>query len=298
MKKAFVNAALHFLAFFMAVCFLQITGSFTSYAEEDGRPDYQIRINRAANCITIYERDDSGTFSIPVRVFACSTGKAASGTPLGTYKTSSYYQWHEMFGGTYTQYAVRVNNHIMLHSIPYNSANPASMNWKQYNMLGEKASMGCIRLACADAKWIYENCRPGTEVVIYDDAENPGPLGKPEMMEISADSPLRGWDPTDLNEKNPWNSVRPSIYLKNDIGDDMLYIPLGAGVDTVKGELGMKNANGALYNTDEYSLNIYGNYNLNKAGIYKIYITGTEKSTGMRVDKEMTMYVLENMREV
>lgn len=298
MRKAFINTALHFLAFVIAVGLFQMTSGIIARAEEDSGADYQIRVNRAANCITVYERDNSGVFSIPVRVFLCSTGRSLSYTPLGTYSTSSYYRWHEMFGGSYTQYAVRINNHIMLHSIPYNSANPGSMSWEQYNLLGERASMGCIRLACADAKWIYDNCRPGTEVVIYDDTENPGPLGKPEAMKISADNPSRRWDPTDLSENNPWNKVRPLIYLKDDIGDGMLYIPLGAGIDSVKNRLGMKNADGISYNTDEYSVNIYGNYDLNKAGVYKIYISGIEKQTGMTAGKEVIMYVLENMIEI
>jgi lipoprotein-anchoring transpeptidase ErfK/SrfK len=32
--------------------------------------------------------------------------------------------------------------------------------------LGSKASHGCIRLALPDAKWIYQNIRVGSRVVI------------------------------------------------------------------------------------------------------------------------------------
>ncbi len=298
MKKIIAKTTSYCLIFFIALIFSYLSNSLTSHAAEDPtRPDYQIKVNRAANCITVYERDENGTFSIPVRAFLCSTGSSTSNTPLGTYATTNYYRWHEMFGGSYTQYAVRVNNHIMFHSIPYNSVNPANMNWRQYNMLGQKASMGCIRLACADAKWIYENCKPSTEVVIYDDAQNPGPLGKPELFKIASDNPKRGWDPTDPDAANPWNSIRPSLYLKNDIGDGTLYIPLYANPEKVKKELGMKNADGIPYDADEYNLSIYGNYDLNKPGIYKIYAVATEPSTGIRADMEIVMYVLENMRE-
>ena len=57
----------------------------------------------------------------------------------------------------------------------------------------------CVR----DVKWIYDNCPSGTGVTIYDDAVNPGPLGKPDSIKISEDSAYAGWDPTDPDENNP-----------------------------------------------------------------------------------------------
>ena len=50
----------------------------------------------------------------------------------------------------------------------------------EYNKLGSPASLGCVRLTTADAKWIYDNCKAGTKTLIYDNTETPGPLGKPE----------------------------------------------------------------------------------------------------------------------
>ncbi|MGN1156956.1 MAG: hypothetical protein ACI4TK_12330, partial [Agathobacter sp.] len=41
-------------------------------------------------------------------------------------------------------------------------------------------------------------------VTIYDDAENPGPLGRPDAIKIPEESPYKGWDPTDPDTKNPW----------------------------------------------------------------------------------------------
>ena len=65
--------------------------------------------------------------------------------------------------------------------------------------------MGSLRLAMVDVKWIYDNCPPGTPVLIYDLAEDPGPMGKPGTIRIDgADAALRGWDPTDPDPANPW----------------------------------------------------------------------------------------------
>ena len=64
--------------------------------------------------------------------------------------------------------------------------------------------MGCVRLTVEDAKWIYDNCKPGTSVEFYSN-ENPGPLGKPETPKISEYEEYRDWDPTDPDVNNPWN---------------------------------------------------------------------------------------------
>lgn len=37
--------------------------------------------------------------------------------------------------------------------------------------------------------------------------DDPGPLGKPETMKITEYEDYRNWDPTDLDENNPWNSI-------------------------------------------------------------------------------------------
>ena len=92
----------------------------------------------------------------------------------------------------------------MFHSVPYYSKDAGNLEWEQYNLLGQSASMGCVRLCVEDAKWIYDNCKRGTKVVVYVDEENPGPLGKPNFVPISGTSPYRGWDPTDPKPNNPW----------------------------------------------------------------------------------------------
>ena len=170
---------------------------------EDEFP-YYLKINRQQNVVTVYERDETGEYTIPIKAIICSTG-LYNATPKGTFQLSSKYIWRELNGGVYGQYASRITGGVLFHSVPYASKNKATLSVSKYNKLGQQASMGCVRLTVEDAKWIYDNCPSGTYVEIYD-SEEPGPLGKPEAMKLDADSPNKGWDPTDPDERNPWHA--------------------------------------------------------------------------------------------
>lgn len=177
---------------------------------ENKEKNYYIKVNYLANTITVYEKTKNGL--IPVKAMICSCGES---TPEdGVYYTSDKYRWHELFGNTYGQYCTRIVGHILFHSVPYTeNNNPASLMGKEYDRLGEYASAGCIRLTVEDAKWIYDNCSADTEVEFYAD-ENPGPLGKPKIFQISKYK-YSNWDPTDRDKNNPWpqyiNSLIESI---------------------------------------------------------------------------------------
>src|SRR5699024_5914383 len=89
------------------------------------------------------------------------------------------YDWRLLLGPSYGQYATRIYGGYLFHSVPYYSQHKDDVEYDQFNELGTPASLGCIRLAVVDVKWIYDNCPIGTPVVIYDDAENPGPMANP-----------------------------------------------------------------------------------------------------------------------
>jgi len=169
----------------------------------DTRPDYTVFVNRALNCITIVQQEEDGTVT-PVKAMVCSCGREGHETPEGVFQTSDYYEWRRMVDGSYGRYAVRFNGKILFHSVPYIEESPDTLEWEEYNRLGENASLGCVRLSAEDAKWIYDNCKPGTAVVVYSDSEVAGLLEKPTAIKIAEDSPCRGWDPTDMDSNNPW----------------------------------------------------------------------------------------------
>ena len=167
----------------------------------DAEFPYYIRINRALNTVTVYAMDLDGEYSIPYKAMVCSTGDA---TPLGSYNTTANYRWCALIGNVYGQYATRIVDSILFHSVPYYSQSPDDLESEEYNKLGTAASLGCVRLCVRDTKWIYDNCPIGTTVEFYDDYDNPGPLGKPEPITIDLNSPNKGWDPTDPDPNNPW----------------------------------------------------------------------------------------------
>ena len=169
----------------------------------DTRPDYIIYVNRVLNCITVTQPVGDGTV-IPVKAMVCSCGREGHETPEGVFRTSDYYEWRRMVDDTYGRYAVRFNGKILFHSVPYTETSPDTLEWEEYNALGENASLGCVRLSVEDAKWIYDNCKPGTTVVVYSDSETAGLLEKPTAIKIAEDSPYKGWDPTDIDINNPW----------------------------------------------------------------------------------------------
>lgn len=166
---------------------------------------YYIRVNRKQNCITVYTMDEDGAYTIPYRAMICSTG-LYNATPRGTFQISTKYLWRELYGGVYGQYATRIYGGVLFHSVPYYRKDKSALCTDKYNKLGQQASMGCVRLTVEDAKWIAENCPAGTTVEIYDD-DDPGPLGKPDAVRLDPDSPIRGWDPTDPDEANPWGEM-------------------------------------------------------------------------------------------
>lgn len=167
--------------------------------------DYLLAVNRAANCVTVFTKDADGNYTVPYFAMVASSGEA---TPVGSFHTIENYRWRFLQGDVYGQYATRITGHILFHSVPYFSQSESDLEYEEFNKLGTAASLGCIRLQVADAKWIYDNCAIGTPTVLYDDANCPGPLGKPEFTRIdTANETLRGWDPTDPSAENPWAAL-------------------------------------------------------------------------------------------
>jgi hypothetical protein len=101
---------------------------------------------------------------------------------------------------THVQYATRIASKILFHSIPYKkSKNPSTLDAKAYRELGTNASIGCIRLLCEDAKWIFDNIKKGTPIEFVTTERDEA------LLKSLAPPPLQSenWDPTDPDPKNP-----------------------------------------------------------------------------------------------
>lgn len=132
------------------------------YAKDE---NYTIEVNKYYNTVTVFNNKNE-----IVRTMYGSCGKD---TPIGTFYTPNKYKVHMLFGNVWGMYCTRIHEHILFHSVPYKSPNRYSLISRYYNQLGGFASMGCIRLPIEDAKWIYDNCKLKTKVVIKNDKTLP-----------------------------------------------------------------------------------------------------------------------------
>lgn len=246
---------------------------------------YMIKVNRAANCLTVYGKDEAGKFTVPVKAITVSCGKTVGDTPLGTYQTINEYKWRKMVDGTYSQYAYRIFGPILFHSVPYYSQAKNDLEWEEFNKLGSPASLGCVRMTVADSKWLMDHCPIGTLVTIYDDAANPGPLGKPDTIKIPADSPYKNWDPTDPDPANPWSLFAATIETP---ADKTVNVIPGTTIDEIKATY--FTAKDTCGNDISKKIVIKGNYDLNVEGTYNLTVYVID-AIGSKAQVDITLNV-------
>ena len=130
---------------------------------------YKIVVDISDQKVYVYQWNGS-SYGTCVGEMICSTGKKGAGTetPLGTYQaagptgTGEWY-WFKDYS-CYAKWATRIIGGILFHSVIYSKGKV--LNKTSVQKLGRPASHGCIRLKVEHAKWIYENCTPGTTVVV------------------------------------------------------------------------------------------------------------------------------------
>lgn len=98
------------------------------------------------------------------KTFDCSTGIEGKETPVGVFTVQNRAPW--FFSPKYGQggkYYVQFMGNYLFHSIPFE----ADAETVSDPTLGEPASHGCIRLAVEDSKWLYDNVKNGSKIIIY-----------------------------------------------------------------------------------------------------------------------------------
>lgn len=98
-----------------------------------------------------------------------STGTGKNNTPTGTYHIQAKrgLSFFNAKSGEGARYWVSWKNHgeYLFHSVPVNRQGQYLIN--EAHNLGKTAnSHGCVRLSVPDAKWMYQNIKQGTKVVI------------------------------------------------------------------------------------------------------------------------------------
>ena len=136
---------------------------------------YYIEVDVATQVITVFGVDEQGEYTDKIREMICSTGTGRDPTPLKRYildgkkaRWSYFPKW-----GTHAQYWTRMDAANAFHSVIYTQPDVMALKTGSYSALGKPASHGCIRLLVEDAKWIYNNCGAGTEVLVFEGEPDP-----------------------------------------------------------------------------------------------------------------------------
>lgn len=224
---------------------------------KSNRNPYLIRVNRKKNCVTVFTYDEKGKYTVPVRAMVSSCGKNGS-TITGHFKLYFKKEWNPLYNNVYGYYVSGISGDYLFHSVPYHLPKSDRLEVDEFNKLGADASLGCVRLAAGDSRWIYKNCKQDTDIIIYDD-DNPGPLGKPETIKIKDKS--CGWDPTDNNKKNPYNDNKPVI-----IGAKDITVNKGGEFDALKGVKALDTCS----NDITKKISVTGNVVTYRSGVYKL----------------------------
>jgi len=97
-----------------------------------------------------------------LKTFACSTGRNASPTKRGQFVIEMRGDWfYSQRLGSGARYWMRFDGPYLYHSLAMNADQEIIDH-----TLGERVSSGCVRLALADAQWLYENVPDKTTVFI------------------------------------------------------------------------------------------------------------------------------------
>lgn len=157
---------------------------------------YMVKVNRNTCTMTIFVADGANGYIIPYKRFACSVGTSASPTAAGSFSVQGNQRWYSAGENQYGQYGTLLSGNMAIHSVTGTGMSSFNLSAEAYNMLGSAATSGDIWLSVRDAKWLYEHCKVGTQVMITDDAA-PDPLGQGEIYRITISG--QDWDPTDDN---------------------------------------------------------------------------------------------------
>jgi len=194
---------------------------------------YALTVDVKNQVVVAYALDDAGEHTVPVRYMVCSSGTSSTPSDVGTFTldgTKARWAFFSLYG-SYAQFWTKINEDIAFHSVIYNEVDLNALNRKSYNMLGSRASHGCIRLLNNDAEWIYENVGEGTVVTITEDLPLDTELRaaiKPKELSSNWTSAPVTPEPTASPEYS--SDAQPPLPLrtmkKNSTGEDVYWLQM------------------------------------------------------------------------
>ena len=136
---------------------------------------YTLTVDVTNQITRAYTYDENGQYTVLVREMICSTGTSKYPTPCGTTimpKKRARWGYFPTWD-SHAQYLTRIDSANAFHSVLYSEPNENTLSVKSFDALGTPASHGCVRLLVSDAKWIYDNCKEGTIITVYEGEYDP-----------------------------------------------------------------------------------------------------------------------------
>lgn len=167
---------------------------------------YKIKVNKTKNVVIVYEKGDDGKYQKSVKVMSAIVGRDIR---VNTeYNIGDRWLWIKNQNGNYSKFVTQVSGNVVFESIAYKKKGDlSSLNYVEFDNLGNSIDGSFIKLQYADAQWIFDNLDYDTIVEFYESEDLNG-VNVPEVKKISLENDKKNWDPTYTGSESPWNKVK------------------------------------------------------------------------------------------
>lgn len=167
---------------------------------------YKVRVNKTKNVVIVYEKGDDGKYEKSVRVMNAVVGRDIKSDAL--YNISNRWLWIKNPNGSFSKFVTQVAGNVVFESIGYKRKEDlSSLNYIEFDNLGNSIDGSFIKLQYVDAQWIFDNLDYDTVVEFYESDDLNG-VNVPEVKKISLENDKKNWDPTYNGSESPWNKVK------------------------------------------------------------------------------------------
>lgn len=167
---------------------------------------YKVRVNKTKNVVIVYEKGDDGKYEKSVRVMNAVVGRDIKND--ASYNISNRWLWIKNPNGSFSKFVTQVAGNVVFESIGYKRKEDlSSLNYIEFDNLGNSIDGSFIKLQYADAQWIFDNLDYDTVVEFYE-SDNLNGVNFPEVKKISLENDKKNWDPTYNGSESPWNKVK------------------------------------------------------------------------------------------
>lgn len=167
---------------------------------------YKVRVNKTKNVVIVYEKGDDGKYEKSVRVMNAVVGRDIKND--ASYNISNRWLWIKNPNGSFSKFVTQVAGNVVFESIGYKRKEDlSSLNYIEFDNLGNSIDGSFIKLQYVDAQWIFDNLDYDTVVEFYESDDLNG-VNVPEVKKISLENDKKNWDPTYNGSESPWNKVK------------------------------------------------------------------------------------------